>query len=650
MEDTLFNVFFVVISMLLSKEHNVFHYQDDNIIVTMEDREHFLLEEGAKLGQMEHSVAMELPNSNQEASQNHCKLPRGEGDTDAHQTLPNVKTTVLHEEQMSPAGEQDDFRQNLEKLDIVKDKWTLPASNKGLTHGQANVDQSGSTMDHSFSQEDEEQSIKPQNGQTGAHHQRKVIQASFMEQTSTSNQKLMRAVKQSGDQDEHYSWYLWKTFSLISLIRVLKKFLKRDSKTQQKKHSTLNEKNIPASLNISTKVSHLDYKSLTSLHEKCVLVPPSKSWQILEFVEGFVNDLLENVKNMSTKGTDMEIEDFVGVGSMYEQWASRKSSVCDIHVLIIPPKPYSFEFELLKESTVSSANCRIKMIKGDVKSSMCPCSSSNLDDMLCLLHPDNKIEDVMDDNMNGPLYQENSPYLAKTHVMKWFRMSIRKAWEEISHKYEFELIFQNRDSLGNLKVRFRSGQVILFNVTPVVKLKDSDAHLVSYLPFNSDMSDTHWPISFAQYENALLQHFTNILPDNACHIRCLQILSYLHKKQICWTGKCGLTSFHLKNALLHLLIDKPLSWQPEDIVWRLNDIITFLQQSLQAKTLYHALIGNPHIPSHIGFPVEFREGIPINLFMPLRSNDDLYVKATTHLVEMCRNIPVLIHEYGTAKQ
>ncbi|XP_051559230.1 inositol 1,4,5-trisphosphate receptor-interacting protein [Myxocyprinus asiaticus] len=642
MEDTLFNVFFVVISMLLSKEHNVFHYQDDNIIVAMEDRENFLLEEGAKLEQVEHSVAMELPNSNQEASQNHYKLPRGEGDTDVQKTLPNVKTTVLHEDQMSPVGEQDDFRQNLEKLDIVKDKWTLPASNKGLTYGQANVDQSGSTMDHNFSQEDEEQSRKPQNGQTGAHHQRKVIQASFMEQTSTSNQKF--------DQDDHYSWYLWKTFSLISLIRVLKKFLKRDSKMQQKKRSTLNEKNIPASLNISTKVSQLDYKSLTSFHEKCVLVPPSKSWQIREFVEGFVNDLLENVKNMSTKGTDMEIEDFVGVGSLYEQWASRKSTVCDIHVPIIPPKPYSFEFELLRESTGSSANCRIKMIKGDVKSSMCPCSSSNLDDMLCLLHPDNKIEDVMDDYMNGPLCQENSPYLAKTHVMKWFRMSIRKAWEEISHKYEFELIFKNSDSPGNLKVRFRSGQVILFNVTPVVMLKDSDAHLVSYLPFNSDMSDTHWPISFAHYENALLQHFTNILPDYACHIRCLQILSYLHKKQICWTGKCGLTSYHLKNALLHLLINKPLSWQPEHIVWRLNDIITFLQQRLQAKTLYHALTGNPHIPSHIGFPVEFREGNPINLFLSLRSNDDLYVKTATHLVEMYRNIPVLIYEYGTAKQ
>uniref|UniRef100_A0A672L6U3 Inositol 1,4,5-trisphosphate receptor-interacting protein n=1 Tax=Sinocyclocheilus grahami TaxID=75366 RepID=A0A672L6U3_SINGR len=485
MEDTLLNVFVVVVSLLLSKDHNVFHNQDDNIMVSMQEHEHFLIEEGAKLEQGEHDVAMD-------------------------------------------------------------------------------------------------------------------------------------------DQEDTYSWYLWKTLSLISFYRILKKFLRKGSRSQR---------NTPRCLNVS-KVSDLDSKTLTSFHNQCVLVQPSHSWQTCEFVEGFVNDLLEAVR---AKGSDMEIEDFVGVGSLYEQWASRKSVVCDIHVPIVPPKPYSFEFELLKESRGSSTIqycCRVKMTKGNASLAICPCSNSNLDD-----------DDTF--NINDLLCQENSSYLAETHVVKWFKTAIRIAWDEISHKYEFELIFQNRENPGSLKVRFRSGRVIWFKLTPVVRFKDSKVHLTPYLP-SAIFSDTHWPVCFTRYENALLQRITNSLPNNACHIHCLQILSFLHKHQTGLTGPCGLTSFHLKNALLHLLVNKPSSWDPEQMACRLNDLLTFLQQKVKAKSLNHALVGNRLIPSEIGFPEEFRVGKPVNLFLPL-SNEALYLKTNRHLLEMIRNMPVLVYEHGSMR-
>ncbi|XP_067260473.1 inositol 1,4,5-trisphosphate receptor-interacting protein [Chanodichthys erythropterus] len=651
MEDTFLKVFLVVVSMLLSKDHNVTHDQDDSITVSMQNHEHFLLKERAKLEQGEQAVAIELPHSNQEVSQSDRTVPRREGDmSDVQQIMPNVKTTELHKEQMSPVGEQNDFRQkefapdDQEILDIDKDKRTLHMPKEDLTHKQVNVDQSGSAVDQNVSQGDATQPEKPQSGRIDTHHE--VDRGLVVDQNiSTSSQgSTITQGKQSSDQEDTFTWYFWKTLSLISLLRFLKRFLGKGFKLQRKMQCQ----------NILSGISNIDNETLTSFHNQCVLVPPSHRWKTFEFVEGFVKDLLETVKNMSAAGSDMKIVDFVGVGSLYEQWASRKSIVCDIHIPIIPPKPYSFEFELLKESRGSSTTqyfCKIKMVKGAASSTTCPCSNSNLDDdddMLCLLHPDNKKDDhVTESYINDLLCEENSSYLAKTHVVKWFKTAIRKAWKEISHKYEFELIFQNRENPGSLKVRFRSGQVILFSLTPIVRFKDSRVHLISNLPCTI-FSDTHWPICFTHYENALLEHATKTLPDNACHIHCLQILSFLHKHQTGLTGPCGLTSYHLKNALLNLLVNNPSSWDPEQMVLKLSDLLTFLLEKLEDKAFDHALVGNPLIPTEIGLPEEFRTGKPINLFLPLL-NEELYRKTKRHLLEMIRNMPVLIYEYGSVR-
>lgn len=644
MEDTLLKVFFVVVSMLLSKDHNVTHDQDDGVTVRMQNHEHFLLKERAKLEQVEQAVAIELPHSNQEVSQSHRTVPRREGDTsDVQQIMPNVETTVF------PVGEQSDFRQKefapdeQEILDIDKDKSTLHMPQEDLTHEQVNVDQSGSTVDQNVSQGDATQPEKPQSGRIDTHREHQVDRGLVVDQnisTSSQGSTMTTQGKQSSDQEYTFTWYFWKTLSVISLLRFLKRFLGKGFKMQKKVQCQ----------NISSGISNIDNDTLISFHNQCVLVPPSHRWQTCEFVEGFVNDLLENVRKMSTAGSDMKFADFVGVGSLYEQWASRKSIICDIHIPIIPPKPYSFEFELLKKSSTMQYFCKIKMVKGGASSTTCPCSNSSLDDddMLCLLHPENKKDDHMTEGyINDLLCEENSSYLAKTHVLKWFKTAIRKAWKEISHKYEFELIFQNRENPGSLKVRFRSGRVILFSLTPIVRFKDSEIHLIPDLS-STIFSDTHWPICFMRYEDTLLQHATKTLPDDACHIHCLQILSFLHKHQTGLTGPCGLKSYHLKNALLHLLMNNSSSWDPEQMVLKLTDLLTFLFQKLEDKAFDHALVGNPLIPTEIGLPEEFRGGKPNNLFQPLL-NEELYLKTKTHLLEMIRNMPVLIYEYGSVR-
>ncbi|KAA0721973.1 Inositol 1,4,5-trisphosphate receptor-interacting protein [Triplophysa tibetana] len=615
MEETFLHVIFVVVSLLLTKDPNVIHDLHDDDIVSMKEHERVRLQEGKKLEEL--STDTILLHSNQQAFQN----PGREGDaSDVKQMMPNVRTVVQHEEQMSPVGDQNYFRQTAfapddqEKLDVSAD-WTSHMSNTG----QIETDQTVSNVDQNFSQGDEELLEKPKTGHIDTHHEN---QALFMGQMTD------------------YSWYLWKALSLISSIRFLNWVWKLYFKPRSKMPSFLNGKNATF---LNTKVSEIDNKTLTSFYDQCVQVPVSKSWQTCAFVEGFAKDLLETMRNARP---DVKIEDFVGVGTLYEQWPSRKSLVCELNVPIIPPKPFSFELKLFRDKTTLYSS--VNMVKGP-ESSICICNDSNPDDdTLCLLHPDNKTDNIVEDYITHPLCHKDSLYLSKTLAGKWFRNAVKKAWEEISHKYEFELIFRDTESPGSLKVRFRSGQAILLNITPVVRFQDSEAHLISYLSSVKHLSDTHWPVCFARYEHSLLQHFTKMLPRNSCHIRCLQILSFLHNHQIGLTGKCGLTSYHLKNALFHrLLVDTPSLWRPEQIGQRLDDALTFLQQRVKAKVLHHALVGNSLIPSDFGFPKVFRVEKPINLFQPLLSDEELCFKTERHLVEISKNIPVLIYEYST---
>nr|XP_055060528.1 inositol 1,4,5-trisphosphate receptor-interacting protein [Misgurnus anguillicaudatus] len=611
MEDTFLNVLFVVVSLLLSKEHKVLQDQNDDVIVAMRDHERVLLQEAAKL-ENEGAVAMEPPLPNQEASQgpNYKLLGREEDLSDVKQTMANVRTTAPHDEQMSTVGDRNDFRQKAFATD----------GHEKLHVSITDIDQSESSVDLSHGEEKLE---KPNHVQIDTNQ---ADEASFMDVSM-------------------YSWYIWKAISLISFLRFLKWILTFNFKTQPKKHSFLNGRNKPTMSNILAKVLNQDEKALTSFCDRVVQVPASNIWWAREFVDGFVSDLLESVRNVNGKSSYVTIEDFIGVGSLYEEWVLRKSIVCDIHVRIVPSKPYSFEFELLRGKTCLYS--KAKMVKG-TNLSNCLCSGSDLDDdTLCLLHPDPKHDDVVKDYTNGGLCEETSSYLSKTQVVRWFRNAVRKAWEESSHKYDFQLLFDKGESPVSLKVGFRSGKVIRFNITPVVQFQDSQAYLVSYLPSDRHLSDTDWPVCFARYENALLQHFTKTLPDNSCHIRCLQILSFLHKHQIGQTGKCGLTCYHLKNTLLHLLlVNNPTSWQPEQIAWRLHEMLTFLQQRLEVKLLPHALVGNPLVPGDFGFPEEFRKQKPLNLFLPLLSNEELRIQTDNHLVEMVTNIPVLMYEYS----
>ncbi|XP_066518318.1 inositol 1,4,5-trisphosphate receptor-interacting protein [Hoplias malabaricus] len=738
MEEVFLRVCVVLVSMLCLKDHTVYEEQG-NITMDLQEREHVLQKEGAKLEQEMQSVAMEPP----QVSQSHHRLTKGEGqESDVHPFLPNGKGTPNGHQ--IPSSKDQDIRQHTsltkdksDELQTDKDvgevfkqasnvpvpaghdqtKETMSKGNE-LMHQQdgesvqktedphhvndtetlsdvqsssaSNANQVETTDIQTPSKEDKEipQNEKESffqwiiNGFRGKWFQASQNEDPSLDSMSSEGAKQLQMQKDlmtgvdeimpevdskdsltaketphadqkpsSSSQEQNqellsenaYTWYLWKGLSLFSVIRLLRKLIARKSKTSGKPSSNMDSKTISLATSISAKISVLDHKVLSCFYEQCVQIPPSTQEQVCDFVEGFVDELLEAAKRTSIKANDLQIGDFVGVGSLYEFWATGKTIVCDLYVRIIAPNSYSFDFELNMPGSG-----RIKLLKVQNSSNGCPCSVGikDDDDMLCLIHSHNETKSVVLDAFDGPLCAENTPYLAKTQVVRWFRKTIRKAWEENSHKYEFELAFRNQAAPGALKVRLRSGQVILFNITPVVQIQGSDLYLVSYLSSDQRTSDTAWPISLASYEKALLQHFKKSLPYDSCHIQCLQILSFLHKNQNTLTGKCGLTNYHLKLTLLHVLFaTKPTEWKLEHLAGRLTDMLIFLQQSLEACRFHHSLVGNSLVPSSIGLPKGVKLAKPTNLFLPEISDPELHRRTLQHLQELVKNTPVLIQEY-----
>ncbi|XP_015203106.1 inositol 1,4,5-trisphosphate receptor-interacting protein [Lepisosteus oculatus] len=462
--------------------------------------------------------------------------------------------------------------------------------------------------------------------------------------------QVEQGVQPSPDVEESSSWDLWSALSMIVFLMI--EIWRQDYHDTTAQDPTYEEEDSLPLGNVSLKIPLPDKAVLSCFYERCIRISANETWRVQDFVEGFADDLLEALRSVCNRDADMEVEDCIGVGSMYENWRVSKPLICDLIVPFAAPDPYCFTFQLWCNSQNDippdrQGYGRIKVVRANEDGPGCVCGKTDLgEDMLCLLHSKNerpKVSDAMDDL----LCSKNTPYLAKDQVMKWFLISMTKAWNCISHKYDFELMFRNLDSPGALKVKFRSGKTIIFNITPVVQFEDTDAYFVSHFAFNNDNpSDIFWPLSFAVYEKNLMKVLVKRLPESSCHICCLQIISFLHKKQTSLTGESALTNYHLKTALLHLLLSKPSSdWRAEYLEKRLRDVLRFLEKCLQEKKLYHVLIGNKQVPKHINFPPVFQAAEPLNLFRPLVLQRDLYAKTVEHFQEMLKNAPVLIQEY-----
>lgn len=452
--------------------------------------------------------------------------------------------------------------------------------------------------------------------------------------------------KQVTDTENESLWYLWNTYSIISMIHFFIKYFRKKTQMNQSKDLPHENTNMLIAINLSTEVSLPDSDTLNCLYDKCVKLSPNDSWRVREFVEGFANDLLEAMRSMSDRVVGMAIEDFVTVEGV------SSSLVYDIMVPITPLNPYSFQYQLwgtpAGDVPANMEGCgRIRIEQNVEKQNGCPCGYSNAEDVLCLLHSENEKVVEIGKEADSSLWSTTAPYLSKIEVLKWFQRLLRQAWDQTSHKYEFELIFCNPNIPGALMVRFRSGKVIAFDIKPVVKFKDTDAYFtIPTSTTNKDnCSDTFWALSLAPYEERFLKQLSKSLPERSCHLKCLEIAVFLHRKQTGLTGRSCLTEYHLKIVLLHLLlVQDPSMWQPEQLTNRLRDLFSFLENCLQHRKLCHALMGNPLV-LNTTLPREINEAKPVNLFHPLVVKNSLFTKTVRHFYELLKNSSVLIQEY-----
>ncbi|KAF3687290.1 Inositol 1,4,5-trisphosphate receptor-interacting protein Precursor [Channa argus] len=521
--------------------------------------------------------------------------------------------------------ESDQSVNEKEKISVIKNgtKQDLAedsAHDKMPEHSIANSDPnwaqiSKSKLEHSF-----RNSNKPQ-GKREKHEKEEKVH------TRTSENETSEDL---GDWKNDYLCYLWNTFSIISMICFLRNYMR--------KNSIMNHHKAKTSLMscIAGEVSLPDSDTLHIFHSKCVQGASKNKWRGDEFLEGFSNDLLEAMKAISNTNGGMVIGNF---------WMD----AYDINVSIIPPEPYSFQCllwnnhasDLLPDMQVCG---HVKVVEKQIQNG-CHCQSSDAeDDMVCLLHCDNEKVQTKVLNVFDVFCIKNSPYLSKSRVTRWFQSTIKQAWALISHKYEFELSIRYIDAPGALVIRFRSGKEVNFRMNPVVKF-NTNAHFY-ITPYSPRNLDNFWTISLTAYEDSVLQCLSKRLPEKSCHIQTLEIACFLHRRQTALSGSSIVKDFHFKTALMHLLLTKDASqWKPNHLSNRVQDLMDFMERSLEKKLLHHVLIGNSLIQGILQLPVEFTQAKPVNLFHPLVAHNCIYSNAMMNFQELLRNAPMLIQDY-----
>ncbi|XP_028827322.1 inositol 1,4,5-trisphosphate receptor-interacting protein isoform X1 [Denticeps clupeoides] len=643
MQDTLLCVIVVIAGFLFPKEHFI-PEQDHDLIADMQEREGWLREERKKLDEELVLVAWETIQMEQEVAQSRQILTQGSNavsqkDEEDSQwkewSQPDEKPEAMEKNPTSynlQPGFQEALQQEVsEGITQTHHKWDQPAMSPEDRAHMAEKAQDQSQMDRSTALKKD--------------FDDKSLLACHMK---ANKKESLTTKRKPGDYstDSTYIWYLWNAYSIISLVRFLMRRARGDS--QNERILDPNHNDTPKAAQISAEVCVPDSRTLSCFYRRFVYVPTHKIWRVCEFVEGFADDLLMAARNLSDSQVDMDIKEWVGVGSLYESWATGKTLTCDLWVPIGPQPPYSLEFQILDSQvstdTSDTQGCaKVKMLKG---ASSCPCGQNNLDsDTLCLLHTGDATG--ITEAVNGPLCFKDTACLSRTSVVRWFRTRVAKAWAQISHKYEFELEFLQGNSPA-FRIRFRSGKAIHFNLTPVLELKGTQAYLVSHLaPMREEKtSDLIWQISFASYETFVLKHYGKLLPEDSCHLQCLQLLSFLNRMQTGLTGSSTLTNYHLKTVLIHLLLDKrPSDWRPDCMHRRLHDMLRLLKKSIQDGWLSHAFIGNKLVPPEAGLPREFLQSLPVNLFHVLVQHRSEHLMTVKHFQEMLINNPVLIQEY-----
>lgn len=329
------------------------------------------------------------------------------------------------------------------------------------------------------------------------------------------------------------------------------------------------------------------------------------------------------------------------------------SDRCHAAVPLSPPAGCRFHF--LFKTRAGGFWGRITLV-GD---SCCPCQSGGVDAPVCLLHSGTPPRPP---HHNPPppealLCSQDSGFLSRSKVCRWFHGSVMQAWDQISHRYEFQLHRTRLGPPGGFLVRFHSGKRLGFMLTPEVELS-SFAHftlnqdldpLRSLSPRYEDLDplrslspryedlDPLWSLSLSGYEDALLERLSEGLPEDSCHLLVLDLACFLLRSQTRLCGRSLLNRSHFKAALVHLLQTRgPSQWERDLAAPRLRDLLHLMETSLQQRNLTRVL--DPDLPAQL-------RAKPENLLQALVEEEGNYRSTVRSFREVLRNAKTLIEDY-----
>ncbi|XP_040001667.1 uncharacterized protein LOC120800019 isoform X2 [Xiphias gladius] len=337
MQDTLLRVFVVALGLLTCPRDDpgVEEEWDDIVTVGIQKHEETLPKEEEKLEQ-------EMAHTDDKGPQNNIKnSPKEQNQpdqhvTDKHKMSVSEDVTVTKEDSEAdyvdhrlPEGAH--FIANSHRGQPKKSRSEPEIS---LETSQTDREQKGNLQLDMMSKQGEEIQtdgsfrvpIRPQGHQEKP--EEKEVFSSKEQVASVSENKMSEnetSEKSIADLEEDYLWYIWNAFSIISMIRFIRKYLRKNS---QMKHGEA--RTFPVT-HIAGEVLLPDSDTLQSFHSKCVQVSPNKKWREGEFLEGFANHMVEAMRTICDKSGGMVIED------------CQMLDACDIIVPFTLPEPYSFQ-------------------------------------------------------------------------------------------------------------------------------------------------------------------------------------------------------------------------------------------------------------------------------------------------------------------
>ncbi|XP_062995528.1 inositol 1,4,5-trisphosphate receptor-interacting protein-like 1 [Elgaria multicarinata webbii] len=421
------------------------------------------------------------------------------------------------------------------------------------------------------------------------------------------------------------------------------------------RHSMEKEPNYDSSTDSSSTTTNEDYddtdmepesyepkqKLLAAFYDHYLEVETSDLSSMCDFVESFVNDLLEVCRSaLPYQNTFPLLENCIGVDSAFEGWHTKVSKPFSVLVPILPPKGHSFHIETSDSEGAPSKHGHI-LVEME-----CMCKRERLlGDVVCFLH--HPEQEVSKDKQGAFLMHVlcTSSHLDVEKTIQWFQSLVDKAWDSIYQKYNLDLLPQPSNTTCRLKLAFRSGRSISIDIILGVQQGDSLVFLATRDAERDRLTGTVWQRTFVIQELLFFKWVSQRAPEESCHLKCLQILIYFRESRPL-DKNAVLTNYHYKTCLMHLLLLQPLSdWEPENVGSRLQDILLFMHTALREKYLEHFLIGNISLPIQIPIPKALRSAAPLNLFEHLTQDSRLHPEAMKEFVEVVEQVRALLSEH-----